>query len=263
MSLSDPRFRQIFAGSKVAEVGLVLLLLSPLLLVILLIREAPSERELVARSGVVEHLEQISAASKTGANLRIHVNDRGQPRQFLAKFCHNFVGSIGVGDDLTAWLDPAERESWRIERGSEVLCSYEAAVETLALGNRNVKVISLFLATGGGALILCGAVSARPRRVHRPVKTDPPPPPDNDRSSDRLRCSFCSKTQDKVRKLIAGPAVYICDECVELCNDIRGEEWEGERDADANNPRRQFRARSSISLLHASFAVCPSCLSTS
>ncbi len=35
-----------------------------------------------------------------------------------------------------------------------------------------------------------------------------------------LKCSFCGKTQDQVRKLIAGPTVYICDECIELCNDI-------------------------------------------
>jgi ATP-dependent Clp protease ATP-binding subunit ClpX len=43
-----------------------------------------------------------------------------------------------------------------------------------------------------------------------------------------LRCSFCGKGQDEVRKLIAGPAVYICDECVELCNDIIAEENEKE-----------------------------------
>ena len=39
------------------------------------------------------------------------------------------------------------------------------------------------------------------------------------------RCSFCGKSQNDVRKLIAGPAVYICDECVELCNDIIAEVW--------------------------------------
>jgi ATP-dependent Clp protease ATP-binding subunit ClpX len=44
-----------------------------------------------------------------------------------------------------------------------------------------------------------------------------------------LKCSFCGKSQNDVRKLIAGPAVYICDECVELCNDIIAEEWEEER----------------------------------
>ncbi|HQH28934.1 MAG TPA: ATP-dependent Clp protease ATP-binding subunit ClpX, partial [Oligoflexia bacterium] len=38
------------------------------------------------------------------------------------------------------------------------------------------------------------------------------------------QCSFCGKTQDDVRKLVAGPNVYICDECIELCNDILGEE---------------------------------------
>jgi len=39
-----------------------------------------------------------------------------------------------------------------------------------------------------------------------------------------LFCSFCEKSQDEVRKLIAGPGVYICDECIELCNDILVEE---------------------------------------
>ena len=45
-------------------------------------------------------------------------------------------------------------------------------------------------------------------------------------SSDHLRCSFCGKNQDEVKKLIAGPAVYICDECIELCNEIIAEETE-------------------------------------
>jgi hypothetical protein len=39
-----------------------------------------------------------------------------------------------------------------------------------------------------------------------------------------LVCSFCGKNQDQVRKLIAGPTVFICDECVDLCNDIIGDE---------------------------------------
>lgn len=43
-------------------------------------------------------------------------------------------------------------------------------------------------------------------------------------SADLLKCSFCAKTQKQVRKLIAGPGVYICDECVELCNEIISEE---------------------------------------
>lgn len=41
----------------------------------------------------------------------------------------------------------------------------------------------------------------------------------------RLKCSFCGKTQDQVKKLIAGPEVYICDECVDLCNEILDEEF--------------------------------------
>ena len=40
-----------------------------------------------------------------------------------------------------------------------------------------------------------------------------------------LRCSFCGKSQNDVKKIIAGPTVYICNECVELCNDIMEEEW--------------------------------------
>jgi ATP-dependent Clp protease ATP-binding subunit ClpX len=43
-------------------------------------------------------------------------------------------------------------------------------------------------------------------------------------SDKLLYCSFCGKSQHEVRKLIAGPSVFICDECVELCNDIIREE---------------------------------------
>ncbi len=45
-----------------------------------------------------------------------------------------------------------------------------------------------------------------------------------------LYCSFCGKSQDEVRKLIAGPSVYVCDECVELCNDIIREELQEDSD---------------------------------
>ncbi|WAH38943.1 ATP-dependent protease ATP-binding subunit ClpX [Alicyclobacillus dauci] len=45
----------------------------------------------------------------------------------------------------------------------------------------------------------------------------------------QLKCSFCGKTQEQVRKLVAGPGVYICDECIELCNEIV-EEQLGEED---------------------------------
>ncbi len=47
-------------------------------------------------------------------------------------------------------------------------------------------------------------------------------------SSDDLLCSFCGKSQDEVKKLIAGPSVYICDECIQLCNEIIAEEIEQE-----------------------------------
>src|SRR3989449_6344434 len=50
--------------------------------------------------------------------------------------------------------------------------------------------------------------------------------------SGTLKSSFCGKSQNDVRKLIAGPTVYICDECIELCNDIIAEEWEEEKSRD-------------------------------
>jgi hypothetical protein len=49
-----------------------------------------------------------------------------------------------------------------------------------------------------------------------------------------LYCSFCGKSQHEVRKLIAGPSVFICDECIELCNDIIRDEVGG---AEAPRPR--------------------------
>ena len=42
----------------------------------------------------------------------------------------------------------------------------------------------------------------------------------------QLKCSFCGKSQDQVRRLIAGPSVYICDECIELCQEIIQEEFD-------------------------------------
>ncbi|GMT42498.1 MAG: ATP-dependent Clp protease ATP-binding subunit ClpX [bacterium] len=46
-----------------------------------------------------------------------------------------------------------------------------------------------------------------------------------------LRCSFCGKSQGEVKKLIAGPMVYICDECIDLCNEIIVEEWNQEKNS--------------------------------
>jgi ATP-dependent Clp protease ATP-binding subunit ClpX len=54
---------------------------------------------------------------------------------------------------------------------------------------------------------------------------------DKDQDEDKLLyCSFCGKSQNEVRKLIAGPSVFICDECVDLCNDIIREEADAEAD---------------------------------
>lgn len=53
------------------------------------------------------------------------------------------------------------------------------------------------------------------------------------KNGEKIRCSFCNKTEDQVRKLIAGPSgVYICDECVEICSEIIEEELEDEYTAE-------------------------------
>jgi ATP-dependent Clp protease ATP-binding subunit ClpX len=51
-----------------------------------------------------------------------------------------------------------------------------------------------------------------------------------------LQCSFCGKSQKEVKKLIAGPTVYICDECIGLCNDIIAEEVEREESLTTTTP---------------------------
>ena len=60
-----------------------------------------------------------------------------------------------------------------------------------------------------------------------------------------LKCSFCGKSQEQVRKLIAGPGVYICDECVELCNEILDEELlEAPTSATSSRPPESSKRRS-------------------
>ena len=53
----------------------------------------------------------------------------------------------------------------------------------------------------------------------------------------QLTCSFCGKSQDEVKKLIAGPTVYICDECIELCNDIIDEEAKLDKGTDSETKK--------------------------
>ena len=63
------------------------------------------------------------------------------------------------------------------------------------------------------------------------------------RAEDKVRCSFCGKTQDQVRKLIAGSNnVFICDECIELCSEILEEEF-------ADMEEEEYQAFSEINLM--------------
>ena len=59
--------------------------------------------------------------------------------------------------------------------------------------------------------------------------------------SDQLQCSFCGKSQRQVRKLIAGPGVYICDECIELCVEIIAEETADDADEETAAASRRLR----------------------
>ncbi len=58
-----------------------------------------------------------------------------------------------------------------------------------------------------------------------------------------LSCSFCGKSQKEVKKLIAGPAIYICDECIDLCNNIIADEYGQEASGDSSNLERTFAER--------------------
>ncbi|MEM8994979.1 MAG: ClpX C4-type zinc finger protein, partial [Acidobacteriota bacterium] len=63
--------------------------------------------------------------------------------------------------------------------------------------------------------------------------------PSKNTSDDTLRCSFCNKSQREVKKLIAGPAVFICDECVDICLDIIAEDRLHEQQQDTDLPKPQ------------------------
>ncbi|HAB33694.1 MAG TPA: ATP-dependent Clp protease ATP-binding subunit ClpX, partial [Exiguobacterium sp.] len=62
----------------------------------------------------------------------------------------------------------------------------------------------------------------------------------------QLKCSFCGKTQEQVRKLVAGPGVYICDECIELCNEIVEEELGTEEEVELKNVPKPHEIRTTL-----------------
>ena len=64
-------------------------------------------------------------------------------------------------------------------------------------------------------------------------------PSNRENGQGNLSCSFCGKGQKEVKKLIAGPSVYICDECISLCNDILAEEVQ--KDEQLDGPDREPR----------------------
>ena len=77
----------------------------------------------------------------------------------------------------------------------------------------------------------------------------------SDENGKLLYCSFCGKSQNEVRKLIAGPSVFICDECVDLCNDIIREEIQEASAPEASDKLpvpREINEILDLSLIHIS-----------
>jgi ATP-dependent Clp protease ATP-binding subunit ClpX len=84
-------------------------------------------------------------------------------------------------------------------------------------------------------------------------------------SKNTLYCSFCGKSQREVRKLIAGPTVFICDECVELCRDIIGDEYKSSLTKSRDGiptPRTSAKSSTTTSSVRAMPRRCSRSLST-
>jgi len=68
------------------------------------------------------------------------------------------------------------------------------------------------------------------------------------RNEKLLFCSFCGKSQHEVTKLIAGPSVYICNECVDLCNDIMAQEPEEQSEA-GKQKKKPYQSHMKLNIL--------------
>src|SRR5207237_904767 len=97
-----------------------------------------------------------------------------------------------------------------------------AIYDTMNFVKPDVQTICVGIAMSMGALLLAGG--AKGKRMARPTDTN-----------EQLLCSFCGKSQRQVKKLIAGPGVYICDECIDLCNEIIDEELTTPAQLDLDN----------------------------
>src|ERR1019366_1399344 len=83
-----------------------------------------------------------------------------------------------------------------------------------------------WVAAAGGLLALSPAMVPRPGAAPPPAKGTHAGEDMTDREDRRrhTRCSFCGKGQEQVRKLVAGPGVYICDQCIDLCQEVLEED---------------------------------------
>lgn len=76
------------------------------------------------------------------------------------------------------------------------------------------------------------------------------------KKDDTLRCSFCGKSQDEVKKLIAGPSVHICNDCIDICNEIIADDRQASEPATADAPSAETKREDAPSV---EWTSCPSC----
>jgi len=114
---------------------------------------------------------------------------------------------------------------------------YETEVRAV-LEDHPVRLITL-------ADLIAGAIDARFDPAYKPEEGFMSGSKKQNRS-EYTGCSFCGKGKDQVRKLVAGPGVYICDGCIQLCNEVlaKDDEPRGQQPADTSQtPRRESAAR--------------------
>src|SRR5438093_1508814 len=134
---------------------------------------------------------------------------------FLPTYIEDEIANLVIAQMLFLEAeDPDKDISLYINSPGGSVTAGMAIYDTMQYVKADVSTICMGQAASMGALLLAAGA------------------PRTREGSGTPKCSVCSKSQNDVRKLLAGPTVYICDECIELCNDIIAEEWEEEKSRD-------------------------------
>src|SRR5690242_20596055 len=103
-------------------------------------------------------------------------------------------------------------------------CRHERPTRTTYAEVRESDRRATLIGCTAGSVVRRRLVGIRDRRLHADKEVGTHEMARIGDGGDLLKCSFCGKSQKQVKKLIAGPGVYICDECIDLCNEIIEEE---------------------------------------